>query len=141
MLELQLSPPKKDCPNPSVCFHCEKEGHAARDCPRKMYGEYFADILEGNESSDRESLDSECSFQTGVDDRKQRVVDDRKQRVDSGPHDDAIQELHQEREAVTQSEPLVVDSTGYTSTDKITPEAEQPIKSNIGCKQVDSSTR
>ena len=114
--ELQRSPPKTDCPNPSLCFHCEKDGHAARDCPRKMYGEYFADILEGNESSDRESLVSECSFQTGVDDRKQRV--------DSGPDDNEIQELPQEPEAVTQSEPLVVDSTEYTSTDKITTEAE-----------------
>ena len=84
---------KQDCPNPSLCFHCEKEGHAARDCPRKMYGEYFADILEGNESSDRESLVSECSFQTGVDDRKQRI--------DSGPDDDEIQALPQEPESVT----------------------------------------
>ena len=84
---------KKDCPNPSLCFHCEKEGHAACDCPRKMYIEYFADILEGNESSDRESLVSECSFQTGVDDRKQRI--------DSGPDDDEIQALPQEPEAVT----------------------------------------
>ena len=46
----------------------------------------------------------------------------------------------QEPEAVTQSEPLVVDSTGYTSTDRITTEAQQPIESNIGCKQVDTST-
>ena len=99
-----------------------------------MYGEYFADILEGNELSDRESLVSECLFQTGVDDRKQRV--------DSGPDDDEIQEWPQEPEAVTQSEPLVVDSTWYTSTDRITIEAQaqQPIESNIGCKQVDTST-
>ncbi|WAR24682.1 hypothetical protein MAR_038351 [Mya arenaria] len=49
---------RRECPRDVVCRFCGEEGHVQMKCPRELYGNYMADIIEGRDSLNSENSDS-----------------------------------------------------------------------------------
>ncbi|WAR08555.1 YTX2-like protein, partial [Mya arenaria] len=49
---------RRECPRDVLCRFCGEEGHVQMKCPRELYGNYMADIIEGRDSLISENSDS-----------------------------------------------------------------------------------